>query len=548
MFARHWIGWGVVAAAHILEIGHWTASRADGQEMMPSGPPASLAWAAPQDEGNSQLQRDVEQLTRMLQAQQQQMDRQADRLERLQRELNDTRQAPSGTLAMPVSGRLADDPAAGGGNGAPVETYYDDPNRPWIDIGGQYRLMFNSSNFGFHPATISNAQDTQTFFNQRFRTWLTVRPNDNVEGYIQMEVGHVDWGSNFDFPKTYVGPRFPGADDRVGVELRRGWLAYQNDAVGRLQAGIQGWQDSFGQTLASSDWDFSVGGLSWARSAGDTRMLFGAFALDEADAAEADDAILFTLDLDWAPAESHRLGFSLYYLSDRGAYSYPTRPPYDSSWDLWAGLRAATTFWQTPVNAFVLYNTGQRRDFGAVPLFIHRGFAVKFEVGPIPLAYGEASLQTLYSTGDHDTSDRFSNEFRTVAQSARDNFGAQGYWSYLVLTSPHGPSDVNDLGVSLQNQGFGLFTLQGKYDYPISGRLSGSLIAGWLRSATDRDINGGKELGTELAQMFTIDFGGGLVADFGVAVLFTGDFYQTARVAPHPVNLWEAFTRVQLEF
>ena len=47
--------------------------------------------------------------------------------------------------------------------------------------------------------------------------------------------------------------------------LRYGYLAYHNDGLGRLQAGIQAWQDSFAQTLFSSDWDFSVGGLSWVR-------------------------------------------------------------------------------------------------------------------------------------------------------------------------------------------------------------------------------------------------------------------------------------------
>ena len=44
------------------------------------------------------------------------------------------------------------------------------------------------------------------------------------------------------------------------------------------------------------------------------------------------------------------------------------------------------------------------------------------------------------------------------------------------------------------------------------------------------------------------DLGGGLKTEFGAAVLFTGDFYRAAPGAPHPDNLWETFTRVQLEF
>ena len=217
--------------------------------------------------------------------------------------------------------------------------------------------MFNASNFDFHPVTLDNDQRSQTFFNQRFRTWLEIHPNDNVEGYLQVEMGHIGWGTNFDFPKTYVGPRWPPADDRVGIELRRGWLGYQTEGLGRLRAGIQGWQDSFSQTLASSDWDFNVGGLSWLRTfqdLGDMTMLLGLFTLDEADVYAADDAMLFTLDLDWSRSEDRSFGFSVYYLPDNGGYSYPTAAPYASAWDAWIGARAGTVFLRVPINGLPL--------------------------------------------------------------------------------------------------------------------------------------------------------------------------------------------------
>jgi len=47
-------------------------------------------------------------------------------------------------------------------------------------------------------------------------------------------------------------------------------------------------------------------------------------------------------------------------------------------------------------------------------------------------------------------------------------------------------------------------------------------------------------MGAEVTQMFTIDFGG--------AVLFTGGFYQQSVNGPTPDNLYEAFSRLQLEF
>ena len=322
--------------------------------------------------------------------------------------------------------------------------------------------------------------------------------------------------------------------------MRRGWLGYQTDGLGRLRAGVQGWQDPFGQTLASSERHFEMGGLSWARTFpafGNMNMLLGVFSLFEGDVKRADDAMLLTLDLDWQISERHSLGLAAYYLPDNGEYSYPTAPAYDSAWDAWFGVRGSTELAYVPLNAFAIYNPGQRKELGGAPTFTHEGVALKLEAGPVPIGYGKLSFQTLYSTN-----------FRTVAQSERDNFGAQGYWSYLVLTSPSGPSDVNDLGVSLQNRGLGLFTAQAKYDYSIFERLTGTFSAGWLRSATTNPTSGATDMGTELANIFTFDFGGGLKLDFGAAVLFTGDFYKTSPAAPRPDDLWEAFARLQLEF
>ena len=107
---------------------------------------------------------------------------------------------------------------------------------------------------------------------------------------------------------------------------------------------------------------------------------------------------------------------------------------------------------------------------------------------------------------------------------------------------------MNDLGASLQNRGLGLFTAQAKYDYPICERLVGTTACGWLRSDARNPASQSTAMGTELAQMFTFDFGYGLKSDFGAAVFFTGDFYRATPAAASPEDLYEAFTRIQLEF
>ena len=118
----------------------------------------------------------------------------------------------------------------------------------------------------------------------------------------------------------------------------------------------------------------------------------------------------------------------------------------------------------------------------------------------------------------------------------------------MHLTTPNGPDDVNDLGLSLQNRGYGLFTVQAKYEIELSKKLLSTSAVGWMRSAQNNAVSGSSNLGTELAEQFTYDFGGGLHLDFGVSVLFTGDFYAASPTGPSPTNLYEVFTRFQMEF
>lgn len=557
-----------------------------GQEAAPVGP-ENRAVAASGDV--AALRRQLEEVTDLVHRQQARIDRQAVELERLQQQrASDGKPwTPQGEMgpggpdlvgAMPPSD-IVEDPE----NGSSCPSCADRPpcdcpdsgRRPLqVRLGGQYRVMFNSANFGFHQATISDDQPSQTFFNQRFRTWIDVATNQDVGGYLQIEMGHILWGDDFDFPKTFPTTFSPLPGDRVGVEVRRGYVTYKDRSGGQFRVGIQDWHDAFGESytlgtamavddydsmaavLANSVWDFNVGGISYTRTLPDLDDLnvnAGAFSLFEGGVQDADDAYLLALDVDQPLSGDQSIGFSAYYLDDRGGYSYPISLPggvpfvYDSAWDLWVGVRLATTIGRIPLRGFVIYNTGERDDLDGTT-FSHDGAALKIEVGAFPLWVGKLRFQTLYSTGDGNPDAAMRDSFRTIAQSARDNFGSQGYWSYLALSSPQGPSDVDDLGVGLQNRGLGLFTVQVKYDYPIHGRLSGTTAAGWIQSDARNPVSGSKDMGTELANMLTVDYGGGLTTDLGAAVLFTGNFYKPTAAAPAPDTLWEAFARVQLEF
>ena len=159
---------------------------------MGSRPPPSAAppipGKDPQQAQFNTLRSQVETLTRTVQLQQQQIDRQAKEYERLHSQLDrvqeDVRQLPPVdrvSAAGFASKKLRDAELIP----APCEEdgRYDkagcrdrESGCHAFDIGGQYRLMFNAANFDFHDATISNSQDTQNFFNQRFRARQSTRP------------------------------------------------------------------------------------------------------------------------------------------------------------------------------------------------------------------------------------------------------------------------------------------------------------------------------------------------------------------------------------
>lgn len=415
-----------------------------------------------------------------------------------------------------------------------------------VNIGGQYRIMGNSGTLSWHPQTIASDADTSSFLNQRFRTWFDVKAGDNVGGYLQVEMGHVMWGQDDEFPKTYsVG------GDEVGVELRRGYLTYTDENIGIFKAGIQDWNDSFGDVLASSDHDFNVGGLSVvgkSESLGNAEIKLGGFIIRDDNAVLRDEATLLALDTTWSIGEGGSFGLSAYYLDDKGGYSYGTfGGPADSngvsgSDDLWVGVRGLLPLGEASLGGFVIYNTGGTES----PDWDHSGFAAGIKTSCNP-GKAKVGFQALYSTGDDGSTANDSDEFRTIAQSDRDNFGAFGYWSFLGLTSPRGSSDVQDLGVNLQNRGLGLMTIQSNVEFPVTDSLTGYLAGGWLSSAEDNPVSGSSDMGVELLAEVRLDLGSGLALELGGAYLLTGDFYAVS-ATDDPDDLYELFSRFQLEF
>ncbi len=446
-----------------------------------------------------------------------------------------------------------------------------------VAAGAQLRLTGNQANFGFHQRTIGSDPPGADVLDQRLRAWVNVHDRDACRygAYVQVQAGHVELGSGRELLKTFgVDPGRLAGTDQTGVALRRGFLWYKPTPNSLLRAGILPWEDRFGERptfgdplwavdrydtsqapLANSVWDFNVGGVTFEATVADSwHYALGALILQRESRAGDGDNWLLTADLDRTVGSS-LWGLSVYYSRDRAgnlycAFGGPAatygRAPGEfirRGNALWIGGRGHLEHGGGSTSLFLIMNRGETPDYN----WSHAGWAAKaataVEAGP-----GTAHLRVLYSTGNDGGDPHRSGEFWTIAQSARDNRGAQAYWSLLGLTSPRGPSDGNDLGIGLQNDGLGLLTLQAGYEQPLGGRWTALLAAGWLRADEPHPRSGSPDIGTELLAETRWQMASLLALDVGGSVLLTGDFFRAGPAAPVPAALYEIYTRWQLEF
>lgn len=426
-----------------------------------------------------------------------------------------------------------------------------------LETGGQYRSIFQAADFARHATSIGSDQASVSSLTLRLRQWLGIR--DEVHGdhgaYLQLEYGSLELGSEQEFPK-----------DDPELELRRGYLWLRPEPELLVRLGVVDWQDRFGgrpafgapyeaidaydserAVLANSVWDFNVGGVVVEGRAGDATHYRAAVVLlgpGDATVGGEGTAALWAVDLD-QEVDRQLFGASCYFLQDDADYSHGSFGPAagsDSSWDLWVGGRAHLDLDGLKPSMFAILNHGRADD----PDWRHTGVAAKAAL-EMALGEGSLSLQSLYSSGDDRDDPSSSHEFRTIAQSERDDLGAQGYWSQLAITSPRGPTDNLDLGVGLQNRGLGLFTVQAAWDVPLAQTLRGNFAAGWLQSAVDSAAVSGTDLGFEVAGQVRWAAARSTAVEAGAAWLATGDFYRVPG-GPSPEDLFTVFVRVQMEF
>ena len=407
-----------------------------------------------------------------------------------------------------------------------------------IDFGIQDRVMYNNSNIG--------SEKQYDFFRQRLRLNLDVHTEDNVGGFIQIEY-RGGWGGSSPGASDPRGVYNPGnaAFNRLQARgIRYGYL-YFPAGPGKVMAGILPANDQVNQMLFSADWDLNVGGIAYAGKAGNldwrvgfVRLIEGIALISNKNINNDTDENFIVLDVN-TKAGGIDLGLHGYMASGntcQGNNCTQANGPKASKLNqTWLGAHATASFGSVKVHGVVLYNSG---EIGNTK---NNGFLVRIEPS---LALGKINLSLLgvYSTGTDK-----GEGFKTV----HEILGTNGYWAYTYIFTPHGPSDVNDFGLRPDNKGYGLMTVQGKVDIPISKSLSAQAVAGLFNSTAKMPAGGGKtstNLGTEVGAQLTANVGKHMNLEFGGAFASLGDAGKQNYQGNTQSSVNEIFARLQLEF
>lgn len=406
-----------------------------------------------------------------------------------------------------------------------------------LRMGLQYRVMYNSSNIPLSGVTTVTDTESYDFFRQRMRLNVDMQPADNVGGLLQLEY-RGGWGGTS--PES-SDPRGSGlslnAFNRLNARgVRYGYIYYTPNDDSYLAAGIIPVSDQLGDTQFSADWDFNVGGIVYSGRANrlDYRLAYLQMVDGVASANKdivGEDSVLYVADINFPIGHTAEIGGHVYFLnaSDELGTAFGIEDKITQGWySVTASLKLDTI----KLNGFICLNDG---EYGTTD---NSGYAFKAEA-IIPVGKPTLKILTIYTTGDQDGETK--DQFRTV----QSIFGTAGYWAYTHLFTPNGPSDVNDLGVGLDNGGKGLMTVQTKLEMPLMEKLTGEFVLGWF-GATEDNAAGESEMGTEVSTMGTYEIAKNLNFQLGGAFAFMGDFYKIENKEPD--DLYEIFSRFQLQF
>lgn len=391
----------------------------------------------------------------------------------------------------------------------------------------------------------------------RFRPTLDFKFSNGVLAHIQINIGHIN--SNIANSRYTLDGSASG--DPV-VALRHGYISapvpnYENWTV---TAGLVPMSDRFGDTLFSSDWDYNPLTYMLKGSQGDVEVRIAHGNLDEGAESShpSDDIDQWFFDVD----TKQGVGASFYALNDN---SRPVSSVTGASTmnEYYAGVRYSGKLDPAEVNAFLIYNWGERKvpASGSNPTSRkNSGFAVKGEV-KVPVSTAKVGLLGIYASGDRDFKDATADEANSFI-TPMSIAGTTGYWGYTGKLNVQGPTDtgvdtsfVNIDGggyaTNNQNLGNGLATVQVNAAVPITGKLEGYGAAGWFThtaSASGFKKYIGTDFYAQLKYMLWDNLSVEAGADYAALGKGHGDSAALGSSNQSTRSITLLFSRVQLEF
>ncbi|NCF17812.1 MAG: hypothetical protein GWP63_06190 [Haliea sp.] len=368
---------------------------------------------------------------------------------------------------------------------------------PKVTFGGQYRVNAYTADNGFdNPAP--NEDDNQTASRFRLRQNVDVDFGEQLKTHIQFELHHTT--DNV----TTTDQRRGGESTEVSVRHAVMDYTFRPDNVFKdthVQVGLVPLQDYFSQTQFSSDWDYNPLAASFIVPAGGNRLRLFAGNLEEGSESNVnDDFVHYQADLD-VP-----LG------SDAGIYLTGTAlniADADGNGDSWHYNYGISGFMllgdNLRANGFVMGSSSDGSLLGGND--DADGVAVLAQLTG-SLSSGRFGLLASYASGEDDGTGFLMP--MAFAQS-------YGYWGYTGILTVQGPTDTGFDGdaVNMSNNGYGMSSIQARYDFPVTEALTAYISAGWYGN-TDA-ANRASNVGTDFLAMGTYRFNRYFVLDAGMA-------------------------------
>lgn len=405
---------------------------------------------------------EIEQLKKMIEAQQQQ-------IEALKQQVESASEKATAAEAAVASAPSSGAHLASGG--------------PEVSFGGQYRI--NS-----YSADNDDGSDNQTASRARIRQNIDIKFNERFKTHLQFELGH-----------TTDNVTTTSSSDRGNdVSVRHAVMDYTTASGINLQAGLVPLSDHFGDSQFSGDWDYNPVAVSVSTPLGSGKLRGFAASLRERTEHHSDDVNHYQLDYVLPLSGRNQINVGGSYAVAAMDSSLPNGSYYS------AGVGGQFGLGDNLLLKGFLIASHTDRELLKVGAGDGSGAAVKLELGG-KLGRGDFGLMATHATGDKD-----GGGFMPVNALV----GANGYWGYTGILTIQGPTDTGIDGdsVNISNNGYGLTTVQAKYAFPIMQDLSGYVGAGWFGN-TDAPDGRDSTVGYDLIAMGTYRFNKELALDFG---------------------------------